>query len=88
MIAAIFSRVSRYASAEAIRNRIPPTNRSGSARNVSSARCQSSTIRITSTPISISPDWISVASPSETSWSSASTSFVSREMITPARLRE
>ena len=31
--------------------------------------------------------WTSVVTPSVTSWSSASTSFVSRLMITPARLR-
>ena len=56
--------------------------------NVSSARCESSTSRITTTPISVSPDPNSVAIPSSTSWSSASTSLVSGEMITPARLRE
>ena len=40
------------------------------------------------TPISVSPDWISVASPSSTSWSSASTSLVMRLITTPAMLRE
>ena len=38
-------------------------------------------------PTSISVFWTSVVTPSVTSWSSASTSFVSRLMITPARLR-
>ena len=57
---------------------VPPSARIGSARNVSSARWKSSTSRITTTPISVSPDWIRVARPSSTSWSSASTSLVSR----------
>ena len=38
-------------------------------------------------PMRISVFWTSVVTPSVTSWSSASTSFVSRLMITPARLR-
>ncbi len=88
MIDAIFSRVNRYAPAETIRNATPPISRIGSAIKVSSASLESSTTRITTTPISVSPDWISVAIPSSTNWSSASTSLVIREMITPARLRE
>ena len=88
MIEAIFSRVSRYASAEASRNANAPRARIGITRKVSNARWGSITNRITITPRSISVDWNSVARPSEISWSSASTSLVIREMITPARLRE
>ncbi len=44
--------------------------------------------RITAVPISVSDDPKSVTIPSETSVSSASTSFDMREMSTPARLRE
>ena len=36
--------------------------------------------------VSVAPN--SVTTPSDTSWSSACTSFVSREMITPAWRRE
>ena len=50
---------------------------------VSSARWKSSTSRITTTPIRVRLDWISVARPSSTSWSSASTSLVMREISTP-----
>ena len=39
-------------------------------------------------PTSVSDEPNSVTMPSETSWSSACTSFVSREMITPAWRRE
>jgi hypothetical protein len=38
-------------------------------------------------PISVSVLWTRLDTPSVTSWSSASTSFVSRLMITPARFR-
>ena len=38
-------------------------------------------------PISVSVFWTRLVTPSVTSWSIASTSFVSRLMITPARLR-
>ena len=55
--------------------------------NVSSASWQIEHHRITTTPISVRLDWISVASPSSTSWSSASTSLVIRVIRTPARLR-
>ena len=60
---------------------------SGSTEQVASASCQSRMNRITAVPISVSVLWTSVATPSVTSWSIASTSFVSRLMITPARLR-
>ena len=42
---------------------------------------------MTDVPIRKSVLWTSVVTPSVTSWSSASTSFVRRLMITPARLR-
>ena len=41
----------------------------------------------TAVPTSVSVFWTREVTPSVTSWSSASTSFVSRLMITPARLR-
>ncbi len=88
MICATFSRVARYASALMIRNATEPTPSTGKTRNVSSASCQSSTMRITAVPISVSDAPNSVTIPSETSWSSACTSFVRREMITPAWRRE
>ena len=57
-------------------------------RNVISASPGSSSSRIAAVPTSVSVEEKSVAIPSVTSWSSACTSFVSREMITPALLRE
>ena len=42
---------------------------------------------MTAVPTRVSVFWTSVVTPSVTSWSSASTSFVSRLMITPARFR-
>ena len=59
----------------------------GSTTSVASARRQSRKNRITIDPSSVSVFWIRLVKPSVTSWSSASTSFVSRLMITPARLR-
>ena len=63
-------------------------NRTGSTRKVSSASLTSSSSRITAVPMSVSDDWNSVTTPSVTSWSSACTSLVMREMSTPARRRE
>ncbi len=60
---------------------------SGITVSVASASRQSSQNRITAVPTSVSVLWTSDVTPSVTSWSSASTSFVSRLMITPARLR-
>ena len=60
---------------------------SGKTASVASASRQSRKKRITAEPTSISVFWTRVATPSVTSWSSASTSFVSRLMMTPARLR-
>ncbi len=64
---------------------IPST---GKTVYVISASSASSVNRITAVPISVSDEPNSVTIPSETSVSSASTSFESREMSTPARLRE
>ena len=60
---------------------------SGTTVSVASASFQESTNRITAAPPSVSVFWISEVTPSVTSWSSASTSFVSRLISTPARLR-
>ena len=65
-----------------------PPARNGTTISVSAASRASSTNRITSVPISVSDDWISVTAPSVTSWSSASTSLVIRDTSTPARRRE
>ena len=84
---AIFSLVSRYAPAEAMRNHTLPIASSGKLRKVTSASRASSANRIAAVPISVSDDENSVTTPSVTSWSSASTSFVIREISTPALLR-
>ena len=55
--------------------------------SVASASRQSRKKRMIAVPNRKSVLWTSVVTPSVTSWSSASTSFVSRLMITPARLR-
>jgi hypothetical protein len=88
VICATFSRVARYASALMMRKATDPIPSTGKTRNVSRASCQSSTTRITAVPTSVSEDPNRVTMPSETSWSSACTSFVRREMITPAWRRE
>ena len=59
----------------------------GITMSVASASRQSRKKRITAVPTSVSVFWTSDVTPSVTSWSSASTSFVSRLMSTPARLR-
>jgi hypothetical protein len=56
-------------------------------RKVTSARLGSSTSRITAVPISVRVEEKSVWIPSVTSWSSACTSFVMREISTPVLLR-
>ena len=72
------------ALAEPARSRAPsPASRSSDA----SASRQSRKKRTTAVPTSVSVFCTSEVTPSVTSWSSASTSFVSRLMITPARLR-
>ena len=55
--------------------------------NVASASFQESKNMRTAAPVSSSVFWISEVTPSVTSWSSASTSFVIRLISTPARLR-
>ena len=85
---AIRSRVSRYAPDEAMRNSTLPARSSGKVRKVTSARPGSSRIRITAMPISVSVEEKSVCMPSVTSWSSACTSLVRREISTPALFRE
>ena len=81
MIAATRSRVSRYASAETIRKASDAIPSTGKMRNVSRASSASSTMRMTAVPMSVSVEPNSVTTPSLTSWSSACTSFVSREMM-------
>ncbi len=60
---------------------------SGITAQVASASRQSSTSSRIAVPPSISVACTTVVTPSVTSWSIASTSFVIRLMITPARLR-
>ena len=71
-----------------IRNTNEAIPSTGKIRKVSSASCASSQTRITAVPTSVSVEPNSVTTPSVTSWSSACTSFVSREMIAPAWRRE
>ena len=60
---------------------------SGKVMKTTSARPTSSSSMITTTPIRVSRLENSVVTPVEISWSSASTSFVIREISTPGRLR-
>jgi hypothetical protein len=55
--------------------------------SVASASRQSRTNRRIAVPISVRLFWTRLVTPSVTSWSIASTSFVRRLMITPARVR-
>ena len=71
-----------------IRNTNDAIPSTGKISSVSSASSASSQNRIAAVPISVSVEPNSVTTPSETSWSSACTSFVSREMIAPAERRE
>ena len=84
---AIFSRVSRYALADATRKMMLPIARTGKVRNVTSASSTSIASRITITPTSVSTLETIVTMPSVTSVSSAWTSLVIREISTPGRLR-
>ena len=81
------SRTAAYARAERERKSAVATLISGITAQVASARRQSRTKRRTAVPTSVSVLCTSVVTPSVTSWSIASTSFVRRLMITPARLR-
>ena len=88
MTCAIFSRVSRYAPLDAIRKITLPIKSTGKVRKVTSARLGSSTIRMTAVPTSVRVAENRVCIPSVTSWSRAWMSLVSREISTPALLRE
>ena len=81
------SRTFAYARAECLRKTMVATLMSGMTAHVASASRQSRTNSSTAVPTSVSVLCTSVVTPSVTSWSIASTSFVSRLMITPARLR-
>ena len=86
MTCAIFTR--GRAPAEASRKATLATRSTGKVRNVIIASSASSRTRITAVPTSVSVAENSVEMPSVTSWSSAWTSFVIREIRTPALLRE
>ncbi len=88
MTSAIFSRVIRYAFAEASRKITLAISSTGNTAKVTSASSASRKTRIAAVPISVSEAENSVTTPSVTSWSSACTSLVMREITTPARLRE
>ena len=81
------SRTARYARVERLRNIAVPTLISGTTESVASPSRQSRMKRITAVPTRVRVFWTSVVRPSVTSWSIASTSFVKRLMITPARFR-
>jgi hypothetical protein len=81
------SRTARYAREERARKRAVAIAISGITVNVARASRQSRRKRMIAVPNRKSVLWTSVVTPSVTSWSSASTSFVNRLMITPARLR-
>src|SRR5712691_1169647 len=81
------SRTCRYASAECLRKSAVAITSSGRIVIEASASRQSRKKRITAVPKSVNVFCTSEVTPSVTSWSSASTSFVRRLMITPARFR-
>ncbi len=81
------SRTARYARPDRLRNQAVASAITGMTISAASASRQSRKNRTTAVPTSISVFWTSEVTPSVTSWSSASTSFVRRLMITPARFR-
>ena len=81
------SRTCEYARPERERKSMVATLMNGITASVASARRQSRTRRITAVPHSKSVLCTSVVTPSVTSWSIASTSFVIRLIRTPARFR-
>ena len=81
------SRTARYARPDRLRNHAVANAIAGITVSVASASRQSRKKRTTAVPTSVSVFCTSDVTPSVTSWSSASTSFVRRLMITPARLR-
>jgi hypothetical protein len=81
------SRTRRYAREERRRKIAVARLMSGKTASVASARRQSRKKRITADPKRVSVFWSRLWTPSVTSRSSASTSFVSREITAPARFR-
>jgi hypothetical protein len=81
------SRTCPYAREDRERNQRVASASGGMTVTVASARRQSRKKRITVVPTSVSEFRTRLVTPSVTSWSSASTSLVSRLMTTPARLR-
>ena len=81
------SRTAAYARAERLRKTAVARLISGMTAQVASASRQSRMKRMIAVPISVSEFWTRLVTPSVTSWSIASMSFVSRLMSTPARLR-
>ena len=81
------SRTRRYAREERRRKIAVATLMSGKTASVASASRQSRKKRMIAEPKSMSVFWKRLVTPSVTSWSSASTSFVRREMTVPARFR-
>ena len=81
------SRTARYARDERRRKIVVPKLISGMTVSVASASRQSSTNKRIAVPSSVSVLCTSVVTPSVTSWSIASTSFVILLMRTPARFR-
>ena len=81
------SRTAAYARAERLRKITVATLMNGITTSVASASRQSRMKSRIAVPTSVSVFWTRLVTPSVTSWSIASTSFVSRLMITPARLR-
>jgi hypothetical protein len=81
------SRTRRYDRAERLRKIAVATVSAGMIVSTASASRQSRKKRITADPTSVSVFWTRLVTPSVTSWSSASTSFVRRLIRTPARLR-
>jgi hypothetical protein len=77
----------RYARFERLLNHAVTSPITGSTSSDASARRQSSRKSTTAVPTSRSVFWTRLVTPSVTSWSSASTSFVIRLTITPVRLR-
>ena len=81
------SRTRRYARFERTRNQAVAAAMSGRTRSVASASRQSRRKSTTAVPTRRSVFWTRLETPSVTSWSSASTSFVIRLTIAPVRLR-
>jgi hypothetical protein len=81
------SRTLRYARFERPRNQAVARAITGSTRSVARASRQSSRNRTIAVPARTSEFWTRLETPSVTSWSSASTSFVILLTMAPVRLR-